>query len=750
MRKLVLVLFLLAIVKIEAQQNRGIEKSDSRRGFFVSLSGGLTSPTGNYKTYSDAVTNADGQILFGATEKITGKSQFNLDAGYRFGAFGLGLSFGFFQHELSDLSFQSDLFDTNFPILQNGGAIDGIYYGTGPDYRLAFGKFSTTTSARIGLMNVSTSNYTGSYNGTDTDVPLELIRTEFASDGKTSLAYSSVGLKLSYDISKQLSLFTKTDYFISLGDGLKVTDNGVIPADRNKDKLITEIDLKFPEELQHFTKERFVKPKMVNVGFGLTYNFNAPKIKASTGRNPQKGKEIKVAKSVDSHSKMPPRDIDKPFLMQKGTVVFTNPSKKDNKRQQKIIAILPANNSSFKSVDDIENFTWELVGDKIPNPHYIIEITKIGSNRQAQRVYVGTSSDTKIAAKKVAKFKAGKALADTVKRKGNVDDGSNEEQAGDGQYSWKVTETTTGASSNPHYFTVSQCEIDFTIANETIECLGFEGENRKYKICFSSTYQSSTGNLTYSPPSGLFVYDQSNNPISATLVGSNTSLQTQVGSPQNTINYCFEVLVNSSVISIGFGLQGDDLDPTSITCQPGASLMFNELPNCICDECEDKNLSFDNFNISLNGTSGNQFNFNGNINVNVPIYGIEFQIQSFSYSANPSACSEGISNLEESGMFLMPGTTINGSTSLQLANETASGSASSNDNATKNIKYSSNTALTGAIPVNLTIGLPGPISGLDPSCCVIEYNVCIKVKIFYDDGSCKSCVFTHCFNFNNQ
>ena len=180
------------------------------------------------------------------------------------------------------------------------------------------------------------------------------------------------------------------------------------------------------------------------------------------------------------------------------------------------------------------------------------------------------------------------------------------------------------------------------------------------------------------------------------------------------------------------------------------SANFDELPECICDECEEIELSFEDFNISLNGATGNQFNFNGNINVNVPIYGIEFQVQSYAYSASPSACSEGVSSVEESGMLLMPGTTINGSTSLQLVNETASGSASSNDNATKNIKYTSNSALTGAIPVNLTIGLPGPISGLDPSCCVMEYTVCIKVKVFYEESNCKSCVFTHCFTFNNQ
>jgi len=278
-----------------------------------------------------------------------------------------------------------------------------------------------------------------------------------------------------------------------------------------------------------------------------------------------------------------------------------------------------------------------------------------------------------------------------------------------------------------------------------------KASNRKFKICFDSNYQSSNGDLTYANPgSGLTVFDQSYTSLSYTLVSPNPTLLTQIGTTPTTVSYCFEVTVPNSVTSIGFGLQGDDLDPSPIYCVPGVSANFDDLPNCLCDECEDITLSFDNFNISPQGNMGNQFNFNGNINVNVPIYGIEFQIQSYSYSANPSACTAGVGGVEESGMILMPGTTINGSTGLQLFNETASGSPNSNNNATKDIKYISNAVLTGAIPVNLTIGLPGPISGLDPSCCVIDYTVCIKVKIFYDKDNCKSCVFTQCFNFNNQ
>ena len=215
------------------------------------------------------------------------------------------------------------------------------------------------------------------------------------------------------------------------------------------------------------------------------------------------------------------------------------------------------------------------------------------------------------------------------------------------------------------------------------------------------------------------------------------------------MSYCFEVLVDSSVTDIGFGIQGDDLDPSPLICQPSVSAGISDLPSCLCDECEDQTLSFDNFSTSVNPLTSNQILFSGDLNANVPIYGVEFQVQSYSYTS-PDNCTPGVTSVQESGVFVIPGTTINGSTSLQLANESISGDPSSNTNITKNIKFSSLTALNGAIPIGLMLGLPGPAMGMDASCCLIEYEVCIKVKIFYDQGSCKSCVFTQCFQFNNQ
>lgn len=395
--------------------------------------------------------------------------------------------------------------------------------------------------------------------------------------------------------------------------------------------------------------------------------------------------------------------------------------------QNKIIALTPRNNASFKK-EKLPDFTWR-VDRIIENPNFKIEISEVLTNGTTESIFIQENiEETKLPVKEIVS-----------KLKDNA------------QYVWKVYETTSGLSSNPSFFITGSCDVDLQITNETIECLGYEGALRKFKICFSSTYQSSTGDLTYvNPLSGLSVYDQLNNILTANLIGTNLTLQTQAGSTSSTINYCFEVLVNSGVTSIGFGLQGDDLDPTPITCQPGASLMINELPNCFCDDCDKTTLDYSNFTVSPQGTAGNQYNIAGNITANVPIYGIEIQIQTYSYMAVPAACSNGVTSIEESGMILLPSTSINNVTNLQLFNETQSGSSNTNNNASKSVKYLSTIPINGVIPINLTVGLPGPLPGFDASCCTINYRICIKIKVFYDREGCKSCTFTKCIDFINK
>lgn len=594
----------------------------------------------------------------------------------------------------------------------------------------------------------------------------ELFTTEVFSqeDLSESGLFIKPALRLSYQIAQRWNIWGESSYFIAEANTIQ---NQLVPfGEPNEqgqyffDQVIGGgVDARFD------TTESETSLNNFGVSFGIAYSFGGKKgydhYKANTQKTTssinekdwnkfkeQSGNSAQdtdddaanddnssTQKSNNPLSKAKTKDYDNPLassLQPPSNVSFKNPSVERKEKEQnkpQLIGVLPANNSSFEDVNEIKNFTWKVIGDKIPRPQFIVEVNKVSSNQQPQRSYIAKTSKTSISAREVFKVT----------------------ELADGQYRWKVIETTTGSESDIKFFNVSNCEINLSITNEEIECLGYEGENRKYKICFDSNYSSPSGDLTFADAnSDLSVFDQSSNPISYTLVSPNTSLQTQTGSSPNTVSYCFEVTVPASVTEIGFGLQGDDLDPSPITCQPGASLMFDDLPDCICDDCENIQLSFEEYTISMNGNTGNQFDINGNLNVNVPIYGIEVQIQSYSYSANPSACTDGVSSVEESGMILMPGTTINGSTSLQLANETVSGSPNSNNNATKNIKYISSSALTGAIPMNLSIGLPGPLPGLDPSCCQIDYRVCVKIKVIYDETNCKSCVFTHCFTFNNQ
>lgn len=568
----------------------------------------------------------------------------------------------------------------------------------------------------------------------------EVFRQDEVSEGGF---FIKPALQLSYQIAKHWNIWGETSYFVA---EVSSTQNQLVPFGDPNDQGQYFFDqvIRAVEKPRFDTKESETKFNNFGVSFGIGYSFgnrNSNDSDSSKAGDYNSVRSNKPTRSSGSDANIDRTEEDNNERAQDYNSVrsnkptstgFTNVFKEQKERRkpkQKLVGILPENNSTFEDVGDIKNFTWELVGKEIPNPQFIIEVTSLRSNQQPTRSYSAKTSKTSISAREVFKGK----------------------KAAEGQYQWKVLETNTGTTSSAKFFSLSSCEIDLSISNEEIECLGYEGNEVKYRICFDSNYSSTSGDLEYTEPnSGLFVFDQNNNPLVATLVNPNTSLVSQSGTSLNTVSYCFEVTVDPSTITeIGFGLQGDDLDPSPIVCQPGANLIVDDLPDCICDECENIELSFDEYTISMNGSNGNEFDINGNLNVNVPIYGIEVQVQSYSYSANPSACTDGVSSVEESGMILMPGTTINGSTSLQLANENVSGSPNSNTNATKNISYSSSSGLTGAIPMNLTIGLPGPLPGLDSSCCEIDYSVCIKIRIIYDENDCKSCVFTHCFTFNN-
>lgn len=712
MKKLSTFIFCICIAIGYAQKKpKALGKLNPSAIEFVATAG-VSSPTSNFTDNSYAGNG----------------SFYELSTNYYFSKIGVGATVGSFSNA-TDSNYREFANANTFPIATTSETWQSMYYGIGPVYRINFGRFEASAYSRAGIMTVKPISLQGNFVLNDPDLAATIPVLAYNAEEASNIGFYNAGIRFGYKFIPNLGFYISANYISAFSDAIAAQDGKREFIDLDRNGVIDEKDIisqnndEFPLE---FT-EKAVQPQVLNYGFGLSYSFGKSIKKVSTNNRSKAGSHTNPY--FVSNEMAGEMAIAAPNGGNSGSIAFKNASRTKNQKQRKIISILPKNNSAFKSVDELKKFTWDVVGTKIPNPQFIVEVTHVSNTQQPLRTFIEKSSSLLLVANRIFK----------------------EQNAPDGQYRWKVTELTTGITSEVKFFSFSSCQIDFTLDNETIECLGYEQENRKYKICFDATYASTSGDLTFANPgSGLTVFDQTYTALSYTLVSPNPTLLTQIGVSTTTVSYCFEVTVANSVTQIGFGLQGDDLDPSPILCQPGVSLSFEELPDCICDECETIELSFDNFNIGLNGATGNQFNFNGDINVNVPIYGIEFQIQSYTYAANPTACTEGVANVETSGVFLMPGTTINGSSTLQLANETVSGSPSSNDNATKNIKYISNSPISGAIPVNLNVGLPGPISGLDTSCCVMTYTVCVKVKVFYDESKCKSCVFTHCFTFNNQ
>ncbi|MGZ3755512.1 MAG: hypothetical protein ACXVAY_16995, partial [Mucilaginibacter sp.] len=180
---------------------------------------------------------------------------------------------------------------------------------------------------------------------------------------------------------------------------------------------------------------------------------------------------------------------------------------------------------------------------------------------------------------------------------------------------------------------------------------------------------------------------------------------------------------------------------------------MDSLKICLCKDCDRSSITFNPTSISPTTSNSNQYNIAGNINVSgLPgVYGVELQVQSYNYTSSPETCTNGVTGTEQSEMFMRPGTTINNASNIQMYNETVSGSSTTENNAAKNVKLTSTSPLPNSIPVNLVIGLPGPIAGLNKDCCKIQYNLCVRIKVFYDKDACKSCEYTYCFpSFSNQ
>ena len=270
MKKIIIQLTILFLTITVYSQEKGLN---------ISVMGGISQPMGSYKTENvpDITEDRIGAVydFFGYDKTRKGNIFYNLDANYRFGKFGMGISLGSFSHEISEYAYHIP-FKTSF----EGGHLSGTYYGIGPNYNISFSKLKFAMMLRAGMVNYKYDGFKGFYAEDDVTAPVNILETAMKIDAKTSMAYSSVGIKLSYPITKHLDIFTKFDYLITLGKGLEVEDTYYLPVDMNQNDTISAFDV------AHFTiidlkreQTRFIKPAMLHVGVGLSYNipFNKPK-----------------------------------------------------------------------------------------------------------------------------------------------------------------------------------------------------------------------------------------------------------------------------------------------------------------------------------------------------------------------------------------------------------------------------------------------------------------------------------------
>lgn len=314
MKTLILIPFLLLIVNLQAQENvitAGVStkktvKSNATEYFGPSFkliaTYGTTAPTGDYSSYSQDYSFDT--IEGGFTQEISGRYQFNIDAVYQMKALGAGASFGVFSHEISNFSFENA-----FQQQLDGGEIDGSYFGIGPEYTTAIGKFQLTAAFRGGLLNYSMSRFTASYNGTDVTQAIPVLRSEISEGAKSSLVYASGGIKMNYPIYKGLHLLVRADYFTTFGSGVEVTDTYARVIDFNNNGTITAGDIDVAINSENIvTETRRVKPQMFNVGIGLQYaiggrgrKYNPNDISNRRGKGEQYEKNAILAYETSGH-----------------------------------------------------------------------------------------------------------------------------------------------------------------------------------------------------------------------------------------------------------------------------------------------------------------------------------------------------------------------------------------------------------------------------------------------------------------
>ncbi|MBX5438428.1 MAG: hypothetical protein IRZ29_02670, partial [Thermoflavifilum sp.] len=390
----------------------------------------------------------------------------------------------------------------------------------------------------------------------------------------------------------------------------------------------------------------------------------------------------------------------------------------------RIVLDEPRPHAVFRSINDIPAFRWHVEGTPPPQAQYQIEIFQLDENGTVTaRVASGIVQPNRpfmIPAEEKSRMQ--------LSRKNSY-------------YSWKVTETTTGHSSGEPPFSVQTASCGTVIDSIMISCDGWDAQTGlpKYQvqICLKNTPTTNTTGCQANYTS------ITSSPTNAGTISNLTNLPVYI-SPNQTACISFTYTPSSlSQATAYFVVHGNWNDALQNTVN---ILSGDSLPSCICHDCDSMQIQINQTQVQASASDPHLFDITGQVLVNPQaIHALAFSIQSFSFTANPGGCAV-VDSIEHDGMILSSGTTVNGST----ANLVFGNAPAGNPNVFKLLKWISSPPVPAGVPVpfHLVVSLPAASSGLDPSCCQIQYQICLEVKVYYD--ACRYCTRTICLNFSNQ
>ncbi len=313
------------------------------------------------------------------------------------------------------------------------------------------------------------------------------------------------------------------------------------------------------------------------------------------------------------------------------------------------------------------------------------------------------------------------------------------------KYGWMVS--AGEVNSEIFSFSIMSASCGSIIDSIFIECNGWD-------IATGLPEYSVTLSLHNLPTNINFQCDAVYNSISAntgTITGL-TPVPPLTIVPNTTGSFTFTYSPpNLSTTSVTFYAWGNWLDDMLNTVNLAAAI--DSLPSCLCNDCDSASLSAEQVAVSVVSGNPNQYNISGNLSVNglpANIQVIEIQVKSFSFTNVPVSCSNGVQQVEHSGVLITPSTTIN-----NVVPVFQNVMVPNNHNASKDVKWivgGSGLSQPASIPFNLTLGVPAPLPGLPADCCTMDYTVCFKVIVYYGASSkvCRYCEFYFCQTFSNN